>query len=448
MTRAQKVLLLVVVGELVGIAWLGVAQHKAPLPRLRLSRFEPWQASDVRRLADHMDRGKADAWVQLADEYRSFGLFNEAAYCFERGHELRPSSSEYLFYRAAAFDRAGRFEEALPRYHEAIAEDPPSAARCWLAIGLVHLRLGALEEAEEALNKAGELPHARLALARRLTRSGRAAEARRLLDEVLREFPADLYANQLRGWAEEELGSFAAAVPFEERSRRAEDQIAHSNHLSGPRDSLREANTGINRAVAHAEKLAQQGQRPEAIELLRTIPREASTPIFERVAGWQLELGRPGEAIETLHAGLDYLGPGLGELLELLGHAYTQAGEHQKGQAAWLQVAQIAATPELHRLLATSFARTGDLIASRRHLALAEFEVGKAAWLKNDLSAAKEHLEIASRSLEDHPHTWFYLAETLRLLDDRSGALAAYARCLRINPDHGRALLALERLGR
>jgi hypothetical protein len=75
----------------------------------------------------------------------------------------------------------------------------------------------------------------------------------------------------------------------------------------------------------------------------------------------------------------------MGELLGLLGHAHTQAGEHEKAQAVWLQVAQIDAIPELHRLLAMSFETTGDTAASRRHLALAQYEEGTAAWLKNDL---------------------------------------------------------------
>ena len=46
------------------------------------------------------------------------------------------------------------------------------------------------------------------------------------------------------------------------------------------------------------------------------------------------------------------------------------------------------------------------------------------------------------------PPLWFYLAETRRFRGDVGGAEAAYRRCLQINPDDGRAIRGLDRLGK
>ena len=84
----------------------------------------------------------------------------------------------------------------------------------------------------------------------------------------------------------------------------------------------------------------------------------------------------------------------------------------------------------------------------RKYLSLAQYQTGKEAWLNNDLPTAREHFEKAIALFDRHAHTWFYLAETRRLLGDAAGAEVAYRRCLQANPDHGRALRALERLKR
>ena len=75
-------------------------------------------------------------------------------------------------------------------------------------------------------------------------------------------------------------------------------------------------------------------------------------------------------------------------------------------------------------------------------------QTGKDAWLDNDLITARDHFEKAVALYDGHANTWFYLGETRRFLGDIPGAEAAYARCLRLNPDHGRARRGLERLGK
>ena len=448
MSRLHKILLVVIGLELVQLAVLAAAHLGArPLPRARISRYEPLWADDLRRLQAAEPAGAED-WLRLGGMYRAFGLFHEADYCFQQGHDLGFERNEYLLHWGMALDRAGRFEEALARYAEAAAKDSRSAPLAWQAIGLVQLRLGDYAAAEEALRKAGKAPCARLMLARRLSRSGRAEQARVLLDELLREFPKDLHANQLRGWCAEEQGDSAAAPLYEDRSRRGIVQIMHMLQPTAAEDEARRGAVGIRGAVSRASRLAAAGQPAEAVELLvNAAEKPLSGMMAERLATWQLEAGQKQEALQTLQESLARFGPESGASLITLGKVHAALGDHAQARAAWTQAYDIRPSAEIQSLLAESCEATGDSAAAQRHRALAEFERGKAAWLINDLPSAKESLQTASRSLPDHVHTWFYLAETLRLLEDVIEAPKAYQQCLKINPHHGRAMRSLEFLG-
>ena len=101
---------------------------------------------------------------------------------------------------------------------------------------------------------------------------------------------------------------------------------------------------------------------------------------------------------------------------------------------------------KLHQKLADVFRRTGESQQAKRHEGLKLYAMGKEAWLKDELSDAKIHLQAATQLVEDHAHAWFYLAETLRLLGQAEQARQAYQRCLAVNPDHGRALRGIARI--
>src|SRR4030095_16052596 len=77
---------------------------------------------------------------------------------------------------------------------------------CWLNIGQDWLREENVPEAIEALRKAPDIPKAKFLLARVLIRSGRAKEAISLLDDLLRASPGMVECNQMKSWAEAELG--------------------------------------------------------------------------------------------------------------------------------------------------------------------------------------------------------------------------------------------------
>jgi tetratricopeptide (TPR) repeat protein len=451
MTLWQKLLPLVVVGELVLLAVLIAARSSArPLPQPTLTRFDPSVAAEIRRLQDNFDASRADEWVRLADEYRTFGLFADADYCFRQGHELGPANGDYLLLWGVTLDRAGRFDEALQRYAEAEKASPQLAPLCRLYRGLIYLRLGKTQQAEQWLRKADELPKAKVMLARYLMRAGRARQAIELLDDLLREFPLEVRVNQLRGWAEEELGNPAAAVPYAERSLRGSKNVQAfpgftGQEVTAPVDEQRRMAAFVGR-LADAQREADAGRFAEAIRLRREQAAGPRRPEADfTVAGWELNLGRAADAIATLQSSRARYGPDLPSI-NLLGRAYTLAGKHDEARAAWFEALNIKPDADLHRRLADSFSQTGDKSAAQRHAALAAFEDGKAAWLGNNLQVARDHLEKAGQTLSDHLLTWFYLAETRRFLGDREGARAAYQHCLKLNPYHGRSLRGLARL--
>ena len=68
------------------------------------------------------------------------------------------------------------------------------------------------------------------------------------------------------------------------------------------------------------------------------------------------------------------------------------------------------------------------------------------AWRVSDFSIALDEFANAAELLDDHAHTWYYLAEARHASQDEPGAREAYARCLAINPNHGRAIRRLAAL--
>jgi len=407
--------------------------------------LEPARAGDLGRLTDAARPATAAEWIELADVLRTFGQFPEADYCYRQGQALDPRQTDHLLYWGNVLDRLGRFPEALARYAEAEAAGGELAPYGRLLRGLVQLRIGNFTEAEQLLRRTDTLPVATVMLCRRLIRTSRAEEAIGLLDGLLRKFPNDLRANELRGWAEEELGRPNAAWPYEDRSRRGTVGNYGGLVVRGPRDDARHQEVGVDARLARARQRADQGSVDEAIQILRDARLHSAPEVYIQLANFQLPRDRQ-QAIRTMQTCLERLGPDV-NALKALAAFHANFGEHEPARAAWLEAVDIRSDAELHRFLSRSYQATGDAELSARHAALERFEVGKEAYLKDNLQEAKAAFEAASGKLVTHVPSWFYLAETLRALGEPAAARLAYERCLRLNPDHGRALRGLSRLG-
>ena len=99
-----------------------------------------------------------------------------------------------------------------------------------------------------------------------------------------------------------------------------------------------------------------------------------------------------------------------------------------------------------HGELAESFEKSGMKDKATVESGLALFARGKGAFLRNDLPVALTDLEPAAKAAPDSALVWFYLGEARRFTGDRDGARDAYQRCLKLQPNHGRAFAALQTL--
>jgi len=320
-----------------------------------------------------------------------------------------------------------------------------TAQYCWLNIGQDRLREENLPEAIEALRKAADIPRAKFLLSRVLIRSGQAKEAIILLDDLLRGSPGIVEYDQMKSWAEAELGEREAAQEFHDRAERSRQQLSKWDPTY--QEVLkRRKTTGSQAWHEKSLELEAQGKLPEALEWSRKALESFWTEDrAQQRAKLELLTGNPREAIALIEDCVKRVGAAA-KSLDIIGVASIQLRDNARARRVWEQAIELEPTPNLYSKLAELSRLAGDAGQTRRYLSLEQYQTGKEAWLNNDLQGALDHLVKAVALYDGHAHTWFYLGETRRLLGDAAGAEAAYRRCLQANPDHGRALRGLERL--
>ncbi len=456
MSRFQKVLLALILVEL--SVWVLVWRSGArpgPLPPVDWSAclIEDAVAAQIRETELHLQPDDPASWVELGAAYRAFGLFPQAEYCYRQADKLSPKDRSYLYYWAECFDLMGRTREATKLHRQIIdagLREPigaETAQYCWLNIAQDRLREENVPEAIEALRLARELPRAKFLLARVLIRSGKAKEAVTLLDDLLRGSPGMVEYNQMKSWAEAELGDQAAAQEFYERSRRSQQQLSKWDPTY--QEVLKRRKTSGSQAWHEKSlQLESQGKLPAALEWSRKAFEAFWTEDrAQQRAKLELLTGNPAEAISLMEDCVKRVGASA-KTLDIIGVAAIELHDNDRARRVWEQAIELEPTPNLYDKLAELCRIAGDAAQMRKYLSLGQYQTGKAAWLNNDLQTALEHFNKAVALYDGHAHTWYYLGETRRLLGDAAGAEVAYRRCLQANPDHGRAMGALERLKR
>lgn len=452
MTAPGKFLWLVVALEILAAAALGLQRSRRPaLPLVDWLTFEEPTARDIQAVEGSVVTGDPASWLDLAQTYRTFGLFPQAEYCFRQVEALHPDDNSYLYHWAICLDLLGRTAEATAKYEEIIAHPPTdaTAARtieyCWLNIGQDRLREEKVPAAEAALRQCLNIAKARLLLARLLTRTGRAAEASTLLDPLLRDGPDLIDANELKSWAEAELGHAEAARDFSERALHSarRPQLYDPTY---PAVRARREQFGSLGWMHAAEKLEEKKQLDEA----RTLYEKALNALWNEdyllhLARLELTAGHAPRTLQLLQDGAKKVGWNA-RMRELEGDALHQARREDEARVAWTMAAGFDSSPALENKLAESwsFSRRADL--AREHQGLGQFELGKIEFLRNALDLARPHFEQAAALNPMHAHSWFYLAETERYLGHADAARTAYDHCLQLDPDHGRALRGRARL--
>jgi tetratricopeptide (TPR) repeat protein len=141
-------------------------------------------------------------WEALAQGYDRMYRVYEAFLCLERWLAREPDNVQALFIRGNVWRHMQKLHSAVPDYRRVVELDEEhDEARWWLALGL--LEAGRYEEALTHLEIVRPRRPAdgdvEVRLARCRAGLGQLADARKLLDEVLRDHPGHAMALRVRG---------------------------------------------------------------------------------------------------------------------------------------------------------------------------------------------------------------------------------------------------------
>lgn len=132
------------------LCWLAL------LSALSFTQLRHWR--DSRALFSYIlevDPGNYEAAIQLGDEYRDTGEFEQALYYLNEATRLAPWSHEAFADLGYAYDKMGRFDEAIRCYTEA-ARLNPGFVIVYDYLGIIGVKLGKLDLAKLYFGKALE----------------------------------------------------------------------------------------------------------------------------------------------------------------------------------------------------------------------------------------------------------------------------------------------------
>lgn len=206
-----------------------LAEPHATLGYAALYHDWDWTAAEESfRTAIRLDPGYPVAHQWYANHLTAMGRFDQALSEMRSASELDPLSMIAFAATGWVHLYSGDHQAAIQQLEAAIERDPDfEPAYLWM--GQAHEAIGDFDTAEELLRTAVALSGAsaisRAALARTLGLSGRAPEARAILDQLEREGRAGYVPSYevARAWAG--LGDFEAALTW---LTKAVDERAHS----------------------------------------------------------------------------------------------------------------------------------------------------------------------------------------------------------------------------
>jgi tetratricopeptide (TPR) repeat protein len=415
----------------------------APVPDL--SFVDPLTADELRSQAAACET--ADQWGRLGESYVATGYFPEGEACLRRATALAPTDATLRFKHAFALERIGRLEEATVEYEAAAGSARRRAADCWYYIGRNHLRAEQEGPAAEALGRAGDLPAARYQGALLAARAGRSAEAEAEAARLATEFPAAQEPVSL-------LYRLAVARNDRPTAARLADRFARQpERLPTPFAEEHRwvysvyYQLGRNRLTRDAGAAMQAGRYAEAEKKLREAQAASWDPdTADQLAEALFRLGRPAEAAAIQAEAVERNGPAFG-LLWRLGESYAAAHREDDSRAAWERADALATgtwAREMWAGLADRYARRGDTDRATAYRARSALATGMEAVKAGRPGPAVGPLTAAVKLDPRLAHGWYYLGEAARAEGRTADARAAYQRCLQIDPDHGRAIRALE----
>jgi len=453
MRRLHLVLLLIVCGQItaIGMRYIGHGGFKAPVVS-RVHKLENGFRDAVREIERNHDVQSVDSWVQLGEIYTTFALMPEAEYCFRRALQVGDLNLAQQFKFGICLSRRGKLKTAIRILKPVAASSHELASHANLQIGLDYLRLDDRKEAEVFLRRTENDEIADFALSRILIRDNRAKEAIEILDRLIERSPNSMRAHQMQGWAYEKLGNEQQARVCFDRSMHTSEMIT-IHPISRDWDEENVSKMGAAVALTASTEALDKGdfetatrEAMDSFKLLEPLWR----PAYAIQASLSfLKSGDPDTALFYLKRWLIHDGESA-YLWELAGDCFLEKGDEAKAEAAWLRGQAVRASKtvqsnaECCRKLSELYASQGDSAKAELYRGYHRYESGRLQWRDNKVREANNELCEAVSILKDDPDAWFALAEAQRALSDRNAARHSYEQCLRLAPNHGRALIGLE----
>lgn len=143
----------------------GDARSLRRLGQIALNQRQAAEAVAWLRAADAARPGQADIQSDLAHALRQAGLHEDAARQFDLAARLSPDDAglqlKARLQRGVMHDEAGRAQQALDCYLDAVRHHPESAD-AWAALGMVQLHLWGAEAATTSFQRALQIDSGRL----------------------------------------------------------------------------------------------------------------------------------------------------------------------------------------------------------------------------------------------------------------------------------------------
>jgi tetratricopeptide (TPR) repeat protein len=390
-------------------------------------------------------------WRTLAETYAAFGYFAKADACYRRLAAMH-FSPESAFHHGYCLVRLGRLDEGFAQFRQVIeSHDSRFGPRAWYHLGAIHLRREQPQEALEAFERAGDdyLP-AVYQRAKYLLRSEQVAAAAPLIEQLAEALPQDVKVWHLRAQA-------AAADSRPHDVALARDALDQAQTMLAL-DDIEDFFTGIRRRfgmgrdVAAASEQRDAGKARLAAErLTRLVHPETRWDnvylyLMQDAAATQLQAGNLSAARELAVRQIETEKFPTPTVWQIRGEVDFSEQKWSQTVTSWAHAERLSPNAVDHIKLATAVEHLGDSVAAKRHLALAGLYSGIDLFREGNFSEARTMFQQTISIADDFGDLWYYLGECERRSDEPRAALAAYRRCLQLNPAHGRAAARLDEL--
>jgi len=289
------------------------SNHGIPTPDLEHVDPDVVRAIEKERAALEANLGSATAWGRLGTRYYVHEFEDEAALCLARAEELEPDKGMWPYRRGwALFDHHP--EETLSAFERALTM-LENYAPAHEALGRTLIRLGRSEEAYASFARATELDpesaFAETGLGQIELERGEFEKARIHLEQAIERDPRHTEAHIAIAQAYLALGRNEDARRHAERSRKLPPTTVRRDILA----AMSAPPAGVRARTKSGLQLANQGHLDEAAAQFRIVLESDPHYYFvrKRLADILVGQGQRAEALELLRSGLE-LNPGSAEI--------------------------------------------------------------------------------------------------------------------------------------